>query len=265
MVSRPSRRGAHTDNRGGGGGGSITKSLEKKVDTLVRDYYLQADLKGTLTSTMDVLEYVQAHDASLKRMKRAQVEKFVTKSMAIVEQELGDSGTRRDDSDGGSDSDFDAFNQAVDKDNNSANRRIVEMWSKSSGGPSSNAPVEAANEEPVQPVVDAQTPGRRKRERISRSEPPTKKQKIDRSPPTDISLNDFGGIEQVLKDIKELITTPLTHTALYSCLGVQIPRGILLHGPPGCGKTMLANAIAAVCLQKPPISGQVPFMANSVV
>lgn len=63
--------------------------------------------------------------------------------------------------------------------------------------------------------------------------------------PKDIHYNDLGGLEDVLKDIKELIEYPLKHPEVYTWLGIEPPRGILLHGPPGCGKTALAHAIAA--------------------
>ena len=74
-----------------------------------------------------------------------------------------------------------------------------------------------------------------------------------------VRYRDVGGAETVLQDVRELIEYPLTHPEIYRHLGVDPPRGILLHGPPGCGKTLLANAIAGelgvryYCLAAPEI------------
>ncbi|BDA42994.1 probable nuclear valosin-containing protein-like at C-terminar half [Coccomyxa sp. Obi] len=67
------------------------------------------------------------------------------------------------------------------------------------------------------------------------------------SQPRPVRYTDLGGIEAVLSDIKELVEYPLQHPEVYAWLGVEPPRGVLLHGPPGCGKTALANAIANEC------------------
>ncbi|KAI0667926.1 AAA-domain-containing protein [Trametes maxima] len=65
----------------------------------------------------------------------------------------------------------------------------------------------------------------------------------DYSPPP-TRLSDLGGVDQCIEKMLELVAMPLCHPEIYLHTGVQPPRGVLLHGPPGCGKTLLAHAIA---------------------
>ena len=59
-----------------------------------------------------------------------------------------------------------------------------------------------------------------------------------------IRYSDFGGLDATIFDIREVIERPFKHPEIYEHLGVDVPRGVLLYGPPGCGKTCLAMAVA---------------------
>jgi transitional endoplasmic reticulum ATPase len=62
--------------------------------------------------------------------------------------------------------------------------------------------------------------------------------------PPDVSWEDIGGLEEVKRQLQEAVEWPMRYPNLYNELGHKIPKGILLHGPSGTGKTMLAKAVA---------------------
>ena len=71
------------------------------------------------------------------------------------------------------------------------------------------------------------------------SEPTAEKKGIPR-----VTYEDIGGLHEEIRRTREMIELPLRHPELFQRLGIEPPRGVLLHGPPGCGKTMLARAVA---------------------
>ncbi len=59
-----------------------------------------------------------------------------------------------------------------------------------------------------------------------------------------VSYEDIGGLSEAVEKIREMVEVPLKHPELFERLGVEPPKGVLLHGPPGTGKTLLARAVA---------------------
>src|SRR5207247_1743697 len=60
-----------------------------------------------------------------------------------------------------------------------------------------------------------------------------------------VDYEDIGGLDSEVRKVREMIELPLRHPELFERLGVEAPKGVLLHGPPGTGKTLLAKAVAS--------------------
>lgn len=66
--------------------------------------------------------------------------------------------------------------------------------------------------------------------------------KVEKVP--DSTYDQIGGLDQQVKEVKEVIELPIKHPEIFESLGIAQPKGVLLYGPPGTGKTLLARAIA---------------------
>ncbi|MCW3992585.1 MAG: CDC48 family AAA ATPase [Candidatus Bathyarchaeota archaeon] len=62
--------------------------------------------------------------------------------------------------------------------------------------------------------------------------------------PSRTTYEDIGGLDEEIRRIREMVELPLRHPEIFQRLGIDPPKGVLLRGPPGCGKTLLARAVA---------------------
>jgi transitional endoplasmic reticulum ATPase len=66
----------------------------------------------------------------------------------------------------------------------------------------------------------------------------------EEAPIPDVTYEDIGGLSDEILKIREMVETPMKYPELFQALGIEPPKGVLLHGPPGTGKTLLAKAVA---------------------
>jgi len=76
----------------------------------------------------------------------------------------------------------------------------------------------------------------------SKVDPLVSLMKVEKVP--DATYDMVGGLEEQIKEVKEVIELPIKHPEIFDALGIAQPKGVLLFGPPGTGKTLLARAVA---------------------
>merc|ERR1712193_510942 len=76
----------------------------------------------------------------------------------------------------------------------------------------------------------------------SKVDPLVSLMKVEKAPQASYDM--IGGLEEQIKEIKEVIELPIKHPEIFEALGIAQPKGVLLYGPPGTGKTLLARAVA---------------------
>lgn len=255
-------------------GGSVSQSIDQKVYDLIhellqerteenksenpeedRDLLLHVALARDLRA-LDVVAYVQAKDFQLKRMKRAILEKSVDVVLKLCredeESELAEVIRLQDEKALAKAQAIDSDFEGVDQDNlmlvpetNSLNKSVISMWEK-------QAAVSQDEEEKKA----------KKRSKEHGKHSKQKKPKIEHTPPS-ITLSSLGGLQSVTTQLMELVGLPILHPEIYQTTGVEPPRGVLLYGPPGCGKTIIANALAGE-LQVPFINISAPSVVSGM-
>lgn len=201
----------------------------------------------------EIVEYIKFKDKSLNRMKMDILRKSIERTWAEIKNEeaeeistLGvdlNSNDKAKYIDGEDDPDAELMEV---KDLNLANKNIVNLWKKQESLSSETNNNE--NDETIEKNKDnnddnSPTKKKRKSKDKDSSSSKQKRMKVDRSPPK-MSLKSLGGLEDVFAELMEVVGMPVLHPEIYLSTGIQPPRGVLLHGPPGCGKTTIANSLA---------------------
>ncbi|KAM9938385.1 hypothetical protein OXX80_002113 [Metschnikowia pulcherrima] len=218
----------------------------------------------------EVLAYVQSRDAVLRRTKRAVLEKSVDVVLRMCREdeaeELAEVIRFKEEhalkKAAEQDSDFDGVdggNLMTVKDTNAMNKSLVSQWETAK---ESATETPADKQAEAEPVGGEETSKKRVKEHKESKSGKSKKPKIEHTTPT-TTLSSLGGLQAITTQLMELVGLPMLHPEIYLTTGVEPPRGVLLYGPPGCGKTTIASALAGE-LQVPFINVSAPSVVSGM-
>jgi ribosome biogenesis ATPase len=212
---------------------SLQQGLDREVFQVVRKYLDDKGESSLKVRPSLIHDWIKQSNSSLKRRPKKQLEDSIERVLAVIQED--ESG---EDEMASIDGDFGEVEEPRAKKQKSSsvdimNRQIAAGWA-TSGTATPNANVEKSKEKTSKPKTNGEI---RKQKRVE--------SKIETAPPTHISLRDVGGVDNVKGQLKDHLIMPLLNPEEYVNRKIPIPRGILLHGPPGCGKTVICRAFAA--------------------
>ncbi|KAJ2630455.1 Ribosome biogenesis ATPase rix7 [Coemansia sp. RSA 1290] len=228
--------------------GEMALKLDRRISRILCDYTSaeQADTGSPVTfpSTSALVEYVREVDMELRRRNIMQIENSIQRVLPKIKQQqeakaiAGASDEQDSDEEPEMDrtAQFSGIEVVPTVDTNAMNGSLMRLW----GTKPAESERQSRQSTPCQKAEPTgQNSSESKREKNVR-----KKKRSNTAAVPEVRLADLGGVDSCMEEILESIVLPLKHPEIYTHTGVQPPRGILLHGPPGCGKTLLANAIA---------------------
>ncbi|CAI6227511.1 unnamed protein product [Periconia digitata] len=217
-----------------GGRSSLQNSLDRDVYQVVRKHIETYDQPLSKLKSHVIYDHIKSSNSSLKRRPKKQLEDSIERVLLVLqedeasEDEMAELEGAFADTGNGDDDLQTPAKPSVDF----MNQQIVSAWSKE--GPGGNGVEKSKKREGTKG-------GERESKRLKKSAP----EKIDTNPPSGFTLRDLGGVDNVKRQLKDHLVLPLLYPEEYTERKIPIPRGILLHGPPGCGKTVISRAFAA--------------------
>jgi ribosome biogenesis ATPase len=219
---------------------SLQAGLDKEVYQIVRKYLDEKNESPLKLRSSTVYDWLQRSNSSLKRRPKKQLEDSLERVIDVIrEDESGDDEDEMAELEG----DF-AGNleekPVKDRSGDWMNKQIVSQWAAKEGAPTNGEKEKSEKSKKREAKkTDAERESKRQKKAAAAES------KIDTAPPAGISLKDLGGVSKVKRQLKEHLVLPLLCPQEYTQREIPIPRGILLHGPPGCGKTVISRAFAA--------------------
>jgi ribosome biogenesis ATPase len=218
---------------------SLQAGLDKEIYQIVRKYLDEKNESPLKLRSSTIYEWLQRSNSSLKRRPKKQLEDSIERVIDVIREDESDDEDEMADLEG----DF-AGNleekPTKDRSGDWMNKQIVNQWATKESVPTNGEKEKSEKSKKREAKkTDAEREAKRQKKATAAES------KIDVAPPSGVSLKDLGGVDQVKKQLKEHLVLPLLCPEEYSNRKIPIPRGILLHGPPGCGKTMISRAFAA--------------------
>ncbi|KAH7055677.1 P-loop containing nucleoside triphosphate hydrolase protein [Macrophomina phaseolina] len=204
---------------------SLRQGLDKEVLQVIRKLIDDQPGDNPDLSVYTVSDWIKRSNSSLARRPRKALEDSIERVLEVIKEDEA-SG---DEEMAPIDADLDGNQAEHMSAENAMNVALRGNLAKQT------ASSETAKKRDTQRLPDGQ-PAKKKRK--------AEKEEINTAPPTHISLEQLGGVDNVKEQLMEHLVMPLLCPDEYTRRGITIPRGILLHGPPGCGKTVISKAFA---------------------